>query len=75
MNKDLPLGFGMALAQQPDAMKKFSNMTEDEQNRILAEIHNINSKRKCSHLFQGSPISSAGFIFALIYNRYIDFKN
>lgn len=29
MNKDLPLGFGMALAQQPDAMKKFSNMTED----------------------------------------------
>lgn len=29
MNKGLPLGFGMALAQQPDAMKKFSNMTED----------------------------------------------
>ena len=29
MNKDLPLGFGMDLAQQPDAMKKFSNMTED----------------------------------------------
>lgn len=29
MNKDLPLGFSMALAQQPDAMKKFSNMTED----------------------------------------------
>lgn len=29
MNKDLPLGFGMALAQQPDAMMKFSNMTED----------------------------------------------
>lgn len=29
MNKDLPLGFSMALAQQHDAMKKFSNMTED----------------------------------------------
>lgn len=29
MNKDLPLGFSMALAQQSDAMKKFSNMTED----------------------------------------------
>ncbi len=46
MNKDLPLGFGMALAQQPDAMKKFSNMTEDEQNRILSEIHNIDSKQE-----------------------------
>lgn len=46
MNKDLPLGFGMALAQQPDAMKKFSNMTEDEQNIILSEIHNINSKQE-----------------------------
>lgn len=46
MNKDLPLGFGMALAQQPDAMKKFSNMTEDEQNRILSEIHNIDSKHE-----------------------------
>lgn len=46
MNKDLPLGFGMALAQQPDAMKKFSNMTENEQNRILSEIHNIDSKQE-----------------------------
>ena len=46
MNKDLPLGFGMALAQQPDAMKKFSNMTEDEQNRILSKIHNIDSKQE-----------------------------
>ena len=46
MNKNLPLGFGMALAQQPDAMKKFSNITEDEQNRILSEIHNINSKQE-----------------------------
>lgn len=46
MNKDLPLGFCMALAQQPDAMKKFSNMTEDEQNRILSEIHNIDSKQE-----------------------------
>lgn len=46
MNKNLPLGFGMALAQQPDAMKKFSNMTEDEQNRILSEIHNIDSKQE-----------------------------
>lgn len=46
MNKDFPFGFGMALAQQPDAMKNFSNMTEDEQNRILSEINNIDSKQE-----------------------------
>ena len=46
MNKDLPLGFSMALAQQPEAMKRFSNMTMDEQSKILSEIHNINSKQE-----------------------------
>lgn len=38
--KDLPLGFGMALAQQPEAMKKFANMSDSQK----SEIHNINSK-------------------------------
>ena len=42
--KDLQLGFGMALAQQPEAMKKFSNMSDSQKSEILSEIHNINSK-------------------------------
>lgn len=42
--KDLPLGFSMALAQQPEAMQKFSNMNESQKAEILSEIHNINSK-------------------------------
>lgn len=46
MLKDLPLGFGMALAQQPQAMQKFSNMTDSEKLKILSEIHNINSKEE-----------------------------
>lgn len=44
MIKDLPLGFGMALAQQPQAMQKFANMTDSEKSKILSEIHNIKSK-------------------------------
>lgn len=44
MLKDLPLGFGMALAQQPKAMQKFVNMSDSEKSKILSEIHNIKSK-------------------------------
>ncbi len=43
---DLPLGFGMALAQYPEAMKKFSNMDELQKQRILDEIHSIESKKE-----------------------------
>ncbi len=46
MDKDLPLGFGMALAQQPEAMQHFANMSETEKSRILSEIHSIKSKEE-----------------------------
>lgn len=44
--KDLPLGFGMALAQHPDAMQKFANMSDSQKSEILTEIHNIDSKEE-----------------------------
>lgn len=44
--KDLPLGFGMALAQQPEAMQKFANMSDSQKSEILSQIHNINSKNE-----------------------------
>ena len=31
INADLPLGFGMALAQHPQAMVRFAHMTNEEQ--------------------------------------------
>lgn len=46
INADLPLGFGMALAQHPQAMDRFAHMTNSEQEQILAQIHNINSKEE-----------------------------
>lgn len=46
INKDLPLGFGMALAQHPEAMKKFSDMSEGEQEEILSKAHNVKSKQE-----------------------------
>ncbi len=46
INKDLPLGFGMALAQHPEAMKKFSDMSDSEQEKILSQAHNVKSKQE-----------------------------
>lgn len=46
INADLPLGFGMALAQHPQAMYRFAHMTNKEQEQILSQIHNINSKEE-----------------------------
>ena len=38
---ELPLGFGFALVQNPDAMKKFSSLPEERQRELLqtAGIH------------------------------------
>ncbi|MCH5298050.1 MAG: hypothetical protein J1E85_10345 [Ruminococcus sp.] len=44
--KDLPLGFGMALAQQPKAMQKFANMSDSQKSEILSQTHNIKSKQE-----------------------------
>ena len=39
-----PLGFGMALAQNPDAMEVFSGLTEDQRRQVLAKTRRIRSK-------------------------------
>ncbi len=40
----VPLGFGMALAQNPDAMEVFSGLTEDQRRQVLAKTRRIRSK-------------------------------
>lgn len=40
---DLPLGFGMGLAQDMDAMKYFSALSPDEQRAVIDQTHNIAS--------------------------------
>ena len=41
---DVPLGFGMALAQNPDAMDVFSALTEPERRQVLDKSRRIRSK-------------------------------
>lgn len=46
----LPLGFGFALAQNPNAMKIFSNLSESEQSEILQKAHAVSSKSEMQSL-------------------------
>lgn len=47
---ELPMGFGMALAQHPDAMARFTAMSETEQQAILQQAHSVQSKREMQTL-------------------------
>ncbi|MGN1106217.1 MAG: hypothetical protein ACI4RH_06160 [Huintestinicola sp.] len=44
--KDIPLGFGMVLAQNIEAMTRFSAMTEEQRRQIIEGTHSVNSKKE-----------------------------
>lgn len=43
---ELPMGFGMALAKNTDAMAFFSNLSREKQQDIIDKTHGINSKKE-----------------------------
>ena len=47
---ELPLGFGMALAQNEAAIQKFEGMTEAEKQAFLQRTHNVRSKAEMQQL-------------------------
>ena len=47
---DLPLGFAFALAQDPDAMKKFSSLPNAKQSAILQRAHSVSSEAEMQSL-------------------------
>lgn len=47
---DLPLGFGFALAQNPDAMQYFSKLPRSKQAEILQKAHAVSSKAEMRSL-------------------------
>lgn len=42
--QEVPLGFGMALAQNPDAMDVFSGLREDQRRQVLLKSRRIRTK-------------------------------
>ncbi len=41
---ELPMGLGMALAQDPQAMSCFASLSPDRQRDVIEHTHTINSK-------------------------------
>lgn len=50
---ELPLGLGMALAQNEPAMKKFESLSEEEKTALIAKAHGVNSKSGMQALVSG----------------------
>ena len=54
LNKlDLPLGLGMALANNSTAMTKFANLSDDRKREIIEQIHSLNSKQEMKEFVNG----------------------
>ena len=43
---DMPMGLGMALAQNMLAMERFASLPKDEQQRIITGTHGIGSREE-----------------------------
>ena len=47
MNRnEMPVGFSMALAQNPEAMQRFAMLSDDKKREIIDGTHAISSKRE-----------------------------
>ena len=49
-DKEIPIGLGMALAQNLDAMQVFSSLDEFSKERFLARSKSVNSKEEMNNL-------------------------
>ncbi len=45
-NYEMPIGFSMALALNPEAMEKFATLTEAQKQQIIDGTHSIKSKQE-----------------------------
>ena len=46
----VPIGFGMALAQNTAAMNNYAQMTEAQKQDVLNKAHNVRSEREMYNL-------------------------
>ena len=46
----VPIGFGMALAQNEKAVNAYAMMTKEQKNTILAKAHNARSEREMQQI-------------------------
>ena len=57
---DSPMGFSMALAQNPQALSRFSELTDAQRQAVIAQTHAIGSKQEMrafvASLAEGSSV-------------------
>lgn len=46
----VPIGFGMALARNPQALNAYSAMTKEQQQAILNQAHNARSEQEMNRI-------------------------
>ncbi len=56
--EEMPVGFAMALAMNPEAMQKFTMLSENEKQKIIAGTHSVGS-RKEMHRYVDSLVNDA----------------
>lgn len=56
---ELPLGFGMALAQNEAAMQRFEAMSEAEKQAFLQRTHSVRSRKEMQQLISSLTGHSA----------------
>ena len=59
--QDLPLGFEFALAQNPEAMKFFANLTETEQNQLIEQSKTMQYRTEMRNFVQHLSQQQGGF--------------
>ncbi len=45
-HNEMPVGFSMALSQNPEAMQRFAMLSENKKQEIIAGTHYINSREE-----------------------------
>ncbi|MEM1485115.1 hypothetical protein V6615_09580 [Oscillospiraceae bacterium PP1C4] len=50
--QDVPMGFGMALAQNLDAMNRFSALSPEQQKQVISHTHQVGSKQEMQQYVQ-----------------------
>jgi len=49
---EMPVGLGMALAMNPEAMQKFSSLTEKQKHEVINGTHAIASRKEMQQYVQ-----------------------
>ncbi|OGO90553.1 MAG: hypothetical protein A2Y17_01640 [Clostridiales bacterium GWF2_38_85] len=63
MNRDdMPLGFGMALAQNYNAMSFFTNLSTDQQQQVLNQTQSIGSRDEMQAFIEQLAKGNTNFI-------------